>query len=232
MRRMDSQREPTGAQSVVADATLADSAPAVSAQEQALLEALERAEAGVTSEPSRETTGEEYLLVWLGGSPYLVRLSELREALPAAPQRAALPFSPRWMWGIFPLRTDLVALVDPMPTLLYGPEAARNDLAGIDAARAAPRHDMRQAEEPRALVVGEGERMLALLVDSIGDICLLQPDDERLPELSAEEGAGPLPRYVATRFSMPDMERAVVALRTAPLIDDIFAALEERSDHE
>lgn len=230
---MDNQRDSADRQSDLASTSTAVTPQmAVSTQEQTLLAALERAEAGLTLEPAHTSADNEYLLVWLGASPYLVRLAELREALPAAPQRAALPFSPRWLWGIFPLRTELIALVDPIPMLLLGPEAARRDSLDADQHRAARESSFEQPEEPRALIVGEGDQLLGLLIDRIGDICALQESDQRPSGQEAEPGAEPLPRYITAIYRVAGIEQGVAALRMEPLIEDIFTALEEQPAHE
>ncbi len=177
-----------------------------------------------------ELERQQYLLFWLGEWPCLVRLSELREALPAVPRHVALPFSPYWLWGIFPLRTDIVALIDPTPMLTLGPEASwqANDtsLAPLASTSAIGR-----TEPLRALIVGEDEHQLALLVDQIGDICVIRDDDRRsLPSLSVP-GAAPLPQYVAEAFAVPGLDGVALALRVAQLVEDVLSALEERPDH-
>ena len=177
-----------------------------------------------------ESDGQQYLLFWVGEWPCLVRLSELREALPAVPRHVALPFSPYWLWGIFPLRTDIVALIDPMPMLTLGSDAA-GQASDASLARLSSTSAVGRAEPLRALIVGEDEHQLALLVDRIGDICMIRDDDRRpLPSLSAP-GSAPLPQYVAEAFAMPGLDGVALALRVAQLVEDVLSALEERPDH-
>src|SRR5215469_1076612 len=57
------------------------------------------------------------LLFWIGETLYASPLQTLREALPHIPAFTLLPFSPPWLLGVFPLRTDLVTLLDPQPFL-------------------------------------------------------------------------------------------------------------------
>lgn len=193
------------------------------------------AEAHLTGESSigdTEPAGEEYLLFWLGESPYLAPLAELREALPGVPRHVALPFSPRWLWGIFPLRTDLVILVDPLPTLLYGPDTARQ-MDEVSASRPIPALTLAPEEAPQALVIGEGEHILALLADRIGEIHALHAEERRPVDSPAERGsAAPLPQYVAGAYAIAGLEREALALRLASLAEDILSALEERPIHE
>lgn len=178
-----------------------------------------------------EPSGEQFLLFWVGEWPCLAPIAELREALPHVPHHVALPFSPRWLWGIFPLRTDIVALIDPAPMLTHGPEAARTQ----DTVRrlvATPVGAYGQVEPWRALVVGESDHLVALLADRIGEICALGEEDQRPLDLSGEWGTAPLPRYVTQGYAVNGLERPALALSIARLVEDVFAALEERPDHE
>jgi chemotaxis signal transduction protein len=128
------------------------------------------------------------------------------------------------------LHTDIVALIDPMPMLTLGPEAARqaNDTS---LARLVTTSAGGLAVPLRALVVGEDEHQLALLVDRIGDICVI-PDDDRRPLPSPSEvGAAPLPQYVTETFAVPGLDGVALALRVTQLIEDVLTALEERADH-
>ena len=199
------------------------------------MRALERAEAGQTlaTDPAE---GDEHLLCWLGETPYLVRLADLREVLPSLPPHVALPFSPQWLWGVFPLRADLVALVDPSPTLLHGPAAARRMTGAAGAGL--PRTTTSAAgrpDSPRALVGGEGDHLLALVANRIGDIYPLRPDDAgdaNDPAYAPVAAAQALPAYVAGVYLIAGLERPALALRIAQVCDDIFAALQEQPAHE
>jgi len=166
---------------------------------------------------------DERLLVWLGDAPYLARLPDLREVLFSAPPFIALPFSPPWLWGVFPLRTDLVALADPAPMLLRGPDAGDWPLPVAPAAGPAG---------PQAIVVGEGERLVALLVQRIGDIRELQPDDIAPLDPATLSADAPLPRYLLGSVATPDLGRPAYALDVLRLADDILSALEERPAHD
>lgn len=236
---MTSQSDAASAQDTGAAALAAPLSPAQAAtQEQALLQALERAEAGQTLAPDL-AGGEEYLLFWLGETPYLVRLADLREVLPSLPPHIALPFSPQWLWGLFPLRAELVALVDPTPILLHGPAAAQHMTRATSASQpAVPASALGGPTTPRALVVGEGDHLLALVADRIGEIYLLGPDaaegvgDDGQARPTAANIAGALPAYVAGAYPIAGLNRPALALRIAQVCDDIFAAIEERPAHE
>lgn len=214
------------------------SAEQAAEQEQALLRALERAEAGQTLAPD-PADGEEHLLFWLGQTPYLVRLADLREVLPGIPPHVALPFSPQWLWGIFPMRAELVALVDPTPTLLHGPEAARHMTRAVGGnAAVAPASALGRLETPRALVVGEGDHLLALVADRIGDIYSLRAEDAEGADGAGDAGGQPraldgaLPAYVAGVYPIAGLGRPALALRIAQVCGDLFAAIEEQPAHE
>lgn len=199
------------------------SASSVSAREEALLQELARIEAGIEPEKVAAPVGDEHLLFWINDTPFVAPLNVLREALPVVPPHIALPFSPPWLWGIFPLRTELVALVDPWPTLTAGPLVAREAPSG-PASLQSP-----HAEATKALIVGEGEQMLGLLVGRVGDICLLEPGDEREALAASPPIAA---RYIAGAYAVAGVDGAVFALDVAALTDDIFEALKERSAHE
>ncbi len=89
---------------------------------------------------------------------------------------------------------------------------------------------MSQGDSRHALVIGEGERSLALVADRIGDILPLWPSDQALEASGAVDGVQS--RYVEGVYPVPGLDRPAVALRMEPLCADILAALEERSAHE
>lgn len=100
----------------------------------------------------------ERLVFTIDGSPYSASLASLHEALSEIPTAVALPFSPHWLIGLFPLRTDLVALVD-----------ARGLLAGgVDLEPQT--HPVVPLTDKQALVIGETGRLIAIVVERIGDI--------------------------------------------------------------
>jgi chemotaxis signal transduction protein len=114
-----------------------------------------------SAEPADSRVGTEYLLFSFGQVPCAAPLTALREVLPTLPIPVPLPFSPPWFLGVFPLRLDMIGLVDLAPRLLgsYSPPAHLPSTA-------------------TAIVAGD-ETLLALAVDAVGDIALVQPQDLR-----------------------------------------------------
>lgn len=222
---MDSHGDATRAPDAMARATAAATTLPSDAER-------DHAHGDLTAEPGRDDAVEKHLLFWLDESPYLVRLADLREVLSAVPPHVALPFSPAWLRGIFPLRTDLVALVDPAPILFNDPEDGDRRIAHAEGARVATLSDIGRMETPRALVVGEDDHVLALLADAIGDICALRPEDQQAPDLTPTTERAPLPQYIVGAYQIEKLGRAAWALHIPQLTEDIFAALEERPTHE
>jgi chemotaxis signal transduction protein len=120
------------------------------------------------------------LLFWIGETLYASPLQTLREALPLIPAFTLLPFSPPWLLGVFPLRTDLVTLIDPQPFLGDLAERAANEYV-------AP-HTLYNKQ---ALLIGESGWLMAILVDRVGDIVGEggQAGDELSGALAPEEQA-------------------------------------------
>ncbi|HEX8036986.1 MAG TPA: chemotaxis protein CheW [Ktedonobacterales bacterium] len=175
--------------------------------------------------PFEELGGTEYLLFTCGGVDCGVPLAALREVVPALPQVAPLPASPEWMMGIFALRTEMIALIDPVPMLLDSAEA-----------HADPHHftlsQPTSESIPRsALIVGTGERCLAWAIALVGDIVRL--DDDMIAPHTRETtaGAGEVrERYVAGDYVIPRSGRRYTLLQTDLVLDDVLHALEEEPD--
>src|SRR5579875_1764982 len=183
----------------------------------------------------RANTGVEHLLFVCANLPCAAPLAELREALPALPRTTPLPFSAPWLLGIFPLRTEIIGLADPVPMLLgqeqnlplseeewaewsanqpwaLHAEAALMavgvltepwrwgtwlhggavDVFGVSGTRSQPGagNYTRQNHQfatlfasggagmfSRALLIGEGSRSLALVVNALGAISRARPDE-------------------------------------------------------
>ncbi len=230
-----------------------------------------------------ERAGAEHLLFVCAGVPCAAPLADLREALPTMPRTTPLPFSPPWLLGLFPLRTEIIGLVDPVPMLTGAAaggaaqearpdpwNAARGWAADAQAALVAvgaqaepwrwgaatgmgatisgalgadvfgvsgPRGGVAggtlftpsgaPTALTRALLVGDGARSLALVVDALGVIARVQEGEiSRSPRTFP----APLPfaaRYVAGVYTSADAGRHFVVLQMTTLLDDLLAGLEQ-----
>jgi chemotaxis signal transduction protein len=186
------------------------SAPPVSSRA-LTLDAMERLLSQIAqgTDPTEGRTGSEYLLFTCGHTPCAVPLTELREVLPSLPAAVPLPFSPPWLLGVFPLRTELVGLADPTPVLLgalRGPEPG------------APR-------PTTAIIVGDANNLLGLAVSSVGDIAVVEPD-EIVHDHSLDGPQVALP-YAAGHYLTPDGSRIYAVVHMPRLVADVLAALTE-----
>lgn len=175
--------------------------------------------------PFEEITGTEYLLFSCGGVDCGVPLVSLREVIPTLPQVAPLPASPGWMMGIFALRTEMMALIDPVPMLLDNAELHADPYHS-------PHPRTTSDPQPRsALIVGTGERCLAWAIALVGDIVRLE-DGKIMPHMRATmAGAREVrQRYIAGDYIMPQDGRRYTLLQTDVVLDDVLHALEEEPD--
>jgi len=227
----------------------------------------------------QERAGVEHLLFVCAGVPCAAPLADLREALPIMPRTTPLPFSPPWLLGLFPLRTEIIGLVDPVPLLtgVLAREArqdswntARGWAADAQAALAAvgaqvepwrwgaamglgaasgvalgtdvfgisgPRGGVAGGTLftpggapmalTRAMLVGDGVRSLALVVDALGAIARVQ--EEEIARAPASSPA-PLPfdpRYVAGVYTPVGAAHHFVVVQMSTLLDDLLTALEQ-----
>ena len=163
----------------------------------------------------------ERLLFRIDGAHYSAALTRLREALVVIPAFAPLPFSPSWLLGLFSLRTDLVTLIDPRPMLVCGPEGVWEDTP----------YELAHGEQ--ALIIGESGRLVAFMVDRIGDI-VINPQMSSAP-LEDEEGRLSISaryREGAHRLVGSETSELAVALNLGAFYDDVISALEIWSRHE
>ncbi len=181
-----------------------------------------------------QPAGAEYLLFACADVPCAVPLKALREVRPSLPQVVPLPFSPDWLIGIFPLRTQLLALVDPAPLLLGRP--ADHASSWLYPARRRNSLYERRVTAPlpnplfptTALLVGEGERVLALAVTAVSDIVLL-PEEQIMPPSSMNSMDMPMPeKYVAGIYQPPQGEQSFLILNVESVLSDLLAGLEEK----
>jgi len=178
-----------------------------------------------------QPAGTEYLLFACADVPCAVPLKALREVRPSLPQVVPLPFSPDWLIGIFPLRTQLLALVDPAPLLLGRP--ADHASSWLYPARRHSSLYERRVTAPlpnplfptTALLVGEGDRVLALAVTAVSDIVLV-PETQIMPHSSMEM---PMPeRYVAGIYQPLQGEQSFLVMNVETVLSDLLAGLEEK----
>jgi chemotaxis signal transduction protein len=166
------------------------------------------------TDPSEGRTGTEYLLFTCRQTPCAAPLHDLREVLPSLPRSVTLPFSPPWLLGIFPLRTELVGLVDLAAILLGALTAEQATLASLPTT---------------ALIVGEGEVLLGLAVTSVGAIAQAHRD-----ELTPADPANgkPLPeKYVRAFYAAASGGPAYAVLDLPRLAVDLIGALTEGGTH-
>ena len=197
---------------------------------------LQSARGGAAQAEPRD--GTEYLMFTCADIRCAVPLKSLREVRPSLPPVVSLPFSPDWLIGIFPLRTQLLALVDPGPILL-GRSAEnisslaprrRPDYSRGALSRRLVSAPLRSAAFPTtALLIGDGESVLAWAVTSVGDITLI-PDEQII-----SASAMPLPapeHYVTGIYAPAAAEERSIILNVDQVMADLLAQLteKERSD--
>lgn len=185
--------------------------------------------------PTQLPTGTGYLLFVCAGEECAVPLSALREVLPSVPRAVYLPFSPEWMLGIFPLRNEMLGLVDPVPLLTRRDTPSSGETSvSRSMPESWPLRDgagMAAGRTPAtALVVGSADRCLAWAVESVGDIAmvqdaeLLEVDASDLPNLPFER------RYVAHRYTPVGSATPIFVLDAEALLTDLLDALEKGSE--
>lgn len=204
--------------------------------------ALEQVHHGTASEAAPD--GDPYLLFTCADVACAAPLAHFREVLPTLPTTVALPFSPHWMLGFFALHAELIGLVDPAPFLFESPELASisrartlNGRVILPGSAAPTAENWRLAAPesgPTALIIGSGERMLALAVGGVGDMAYVQPG-----EVHSDAGAVGPTRTPAAHFHdgvyvQPDTQAAFHVLKIDVLLDALLDALISAGtpDHE
>jgi len=178
------------------------------------------------SELSQLPPNVPHLRFRLASSSCLLPLDRLGGVLAERPRLIHLPYSPEWMLGVFPHRTGLVALVDPVPVLtgLSGPVEVLPPLLfptfGVSPS------------PPPVLIVGSGERTLAWTVERITDIVYVQDREvDSLSELATHPSYAITPRYISgVHTADPAAHDLVLAVDQA--LDDMLAALVEREEKD
>lgn len=173
--------------------------------------------------------GQEYLMFTCGSMRCAAPLTTLREVLPGLPPFVRLPFSPPWMLGIFALRSEMLGLVDPLPMLL----GDRPTNAGAFRLDDTACTSGLSPETTTALVLGEGERSLALAISGIGEIFTLNEDTPPSPSERREPGGEALslikPEYLLGLHAPSAHTAPCALLHTTRLLDDLLQALEGRA---
>ena len=168
---------------------------------------------------SQVPLGVPHLRFSLANCTCLLPLDRLAGVLAAQYRLVHLPHSPEWVLGIFPHRTTLVALVDPLPVLAGSTEGPPSSLASVP--RPLP------VTAP-VVILGGGERMLAWRVTEIADISYIREGDARPPVAS---GLPPSPRiamrYIAGILATEPETPADLVLNVDQALDDMLAAMEE-----
>ena len=195
--------------------------------------ALEQVNHGTAPEAAPD--GDPYLLFTCADVACAAPLAHFREVLPTLPTTVALPFSPQWMLGFFALHTELIGLVDPAPFLFESPE-----LASISRARtlngrvilpgsASPAVESWRLAAPEsgptALIIGSGERMLALAVGGVGDMAYVQPGEIHSDLQAVGPARIPAAPFHEGVYVQPDNQAAFHVLRIDVLLDALLDAL-------
>jgi chemotaxis signal transduction protein len=169
----------------------------------------------------QQALGPQYLLFECGSIPCAVPLTELREVLKEMPRTIPLPSVPDWMVGLFPMRSEILALVDPLPALCGGLDAEGESAR----AGAVPRPTVGRGT---TLIVGAGERSLALVVDNYGGTVTIEGHemDTRQQAIIAA-GLPIIPRYMAAMYTLADSGQRHAVLRVDLLLADLIGALEK-----
>jgi chemotaxis signal transduction protein len=229
----------------------------------AQLLALAGARTGVVQHPESEQAaggspgatdpeGDPYLQFTCADITCAAPLTCFREVLPTLPTTIMMPFSPPWMLGLFALHTELIGLVDPAPILFDAPDLvglsrsrAHNGQVIVPGSRKTISANWRLSTPdsgPTALILGAGEKMLALAVSGVGDLVYARPGE-------IHEGfADPSVHIPAARFRVGALTRqnnhhgqndhngqsVVHVVKMDVLFDDLLAALTsmEAAPHE
>ncbi|MGH2517727.1 MAG: chemotaxis protein CheW [Ktedonobacterales bacterium] len=219
-------------------AATTDLAQLMAAARASTVDAMERLlDSATTGElPTQLPAGTGYLLFVCAGRECAVPLSALREVLPAVPRTVYLPFSPEWMVGIFPLRNEMIGLVDPVPLLMRTDtptQASREsapDLGSFGSPLLRSSDMVADGAPGTALVVGNEDRCLAWAVDSIGDIALVQDAELRDLDGNALRGLPFARRYVTQLYSPHDAPGDTFVLNAEALLADLLDALAEEDE--
>jgi chemotaxis signal transduction protein len=178
-------------------------------------------------------SGTEHLLFVCADIRCALPLMALREVLPSVPHVVPLPFSPDWMLGIFPLRSEMMGIADPAP-LLFG--HADDAVRATHLSPPAPHGENGSPFRPGpprtpVLVIGTEARALALAVGAVGDIARIQPAEVLSPATALSSGPMPCAEaYVAGIYRPADGGSPHIILDAERLLEDLLDALEEKDE--
>jgi len=194
--------------------------------------------------PLAPPEGDPYLLFTCADVACAAPLTQFREVLPTLPTTVALPLSPPWMLGFFALHTELIGLVDPTPFLFAAPEMAslsrsraRNGRVIKPGSPSPSGESWRLATPesgPTALIIGAGERMLALAVAGVGDLAYVRPGEIQRDPVNVAPARAPAPRFRVGAYMEPTSQATLHVVKIDVLLDALLDALMrvEASAHE
>jgi chemotaxis signal transduction protein len=180
--------------------------------------------------------GTDLLLFMCGSVACAALLSGLREVIPHLPACAMLPFSPPWLLGVFPLRSEMLGLVDPAPQLLG--IASSESYVPVVAPRQRPSDALfpspptGQLGLSMTLVAGDGTHQLGLAVSAVGDAVLAVEEEIVVERDAPPREASPIhERYIAGIYTPRQTQDHYTILHIERLLDDLIHAL-DRSEEE
>jgi len=187
----------------------------------ALDDMLRRLELGQATTQA-EAFEPQYLLFECGHINCAVPLADLREVRNTVPRTIPLPGSPDWMLGIFPVRSEMLALVDPIPALFGRLEQTVAPVGPLPAPA---------LERASVMIVGTGERSLAFVVDSYSGTPTGHGHElDTSAQMLVRTGLPFVARYVAGIYAPADTDRRYAVLEADHLLSDLIAALEEADE--
>lgn len=180
---------------------------------------------------AEQQPGEDYLRFLCAGVPCAAPLRMLKEVLLTAPQPVFLPFSPRWMLGICPLRLELVGLVDPVPMLLGGLGDGPAFMPAESSTPAFPTLSLDGSDHDSlpALVLSDEGTTLACVVQAVGDVARITAQEiASSPERITAARLPFVDRYVAGIYAASPGDQPHVVLNIGQLLTDLVEALREK----
>jgi chemotaxis signal transduction protein len=178
--------------------------------------------------------GVPHLVCELAGTPCLLPLAHLRGVVRELAALARFPFAPNWLLGVFPYRTEVLALVDPVP-FVFGREAsvAAPSYGSPSAMRAVTTALPAALDGPCAVIVGGGNRSLALRLDRaqavvfVPEATVSAPSWDRFEEVAA---TGVVGRYLAGAWTPEPGAASHAILAIERVLADLLERLEEDAD--